>query len=255
MTIDIRRLYDEARAAQRALSCADHLLMPLTEVLALLPGVQTAKARAYLRWQCDLVLEQVIALDGTGGVAAVEAAPGIIITSAVCEDLFFGEDIGRQRVTPRGATLLLTLYERGVLPCRGKPGEPNPKLRAYAACEETLLATAHEYRARRDAERQRRKSLIEDPSQVTESEFEYGLLNDIFFAKLGPIRGIRTLAIGGIEVTKQVGVFKSNSGKSQDSEVAFAWVGSDGVRRVVDKPSSFASNRRNDAERNWGLPE
>jgi len=63
------------------------------------------------------------------------------------------------------------------------------------------------------------------------------------------------MLIGGIEVEKLVSVYKSNSGKSSDSNVTFTWRSFDGQYHCIEKESIYSNNRRNDAERNWGLPE
>lgn len=252
--IDRSRSDENSRAAQRALSTIDTQLMPLTEALTLMPGVQSGKARRYLRGLCDDLLRKAVELYETDHVAVVEPVPGVVMTPATLEDIF-GDRSGRQRVTPRGALLLLALYERGALPCRGAPGQPNEKLCAYAASEEALIAMANEEQAAREARRQQRAALVNDPSLVTEAEFEYGLLNEIFFERFGGFVGSKVMPIGGIEVTKSVAIYRSNSGRSQDSAVSFTWVGSDGQHRELDKSSRYAGNRRNDEERNWGLPD
>lgn len=106
---------------------------------------------------------------------------------------------------------------------------------------------------------QKRRAKIEkrDLSAVLEVEFSYRMLNDLFFEHVGAFRGARTLFVGGIAVTKYVShAYKSNSGKSRDSEVEISWVGSDGQKRTVSNGGSrYRANRRNDAERDWGLPE
>jgi hypothetical protein len=256
MAKDFQQLYSEARAAQQVFRQAHDLLMPLTEALTLLPGVQLRRARTYLHGLRSEMLDRVIALGDTDQVAVIEPLPGLIATSAACDDLFFGEGVGRQRVTPRGAALLLALYERRALPCRGGLGRPDQKLCAYAASEESLVAAALERSAQREAARQRGLGFISDPSKLPEAEFECSILNEIFFTKLGPIRGSATLTIGGIEVTKSVSVYRSNSGKSQSCDVGFTWTASDGTPRCLEcSRSRYAGNRRNDEKRNWGLPE
>jgi len=95
-----------------------------------------------------------------------------------------------------------------------------------------------------------------DLTKVQEADFNYATLNQIFFEKLGGFRGTRKLVIGGIEVTKQVSMYISNSGKSRSSDVTISWVGSDGIAQTRSNGGSrFAGNRRNDEKRNWGLPE
>jgi hypothetical protein len=104
-------------------------------------------------------------------------------------------------------------------------------------------------------EYQRRREYLRDPSKLPENEFSYDILDAIFWEKCGS--GEHTLTIGGIEVTKSLtGLSRSNSGKRQSWGVEIKWTGSDGVDRSVSNGGGrYAGNRRNDEERNWGLPE
>ena len=63
------------------------------------------------------------------------------------------------------------------------------------------------------------------------------------------------MMIGGIKVNKFLLRHESNSGRSHDWEVIFTWESKDGPPKSLKKESRFGNNRRNDAERNWGLPE
>lgn len=63
------------------------------------------------------------------------------------------------------------------------------------------------------------------------------------------------LTVGGVDVRKEVQRYASNSGKSGDFSVTFTWKGADGESHRLEKPSHYEGNRRNDADRNWGLPE
>ena len=74
----------------------------------------------------------------------------------------------------------------------------------------------------------------------------------MFFEAHG--KGGGTLTLAGIPVTKAVVGHPTNSGKNVGYSVSFHWVGSDGVRRSSGRVAAEASNRRNDAERDWGLP-
>ena len=77
----------------------------------------------------------------------------------------------------------------------------------------------------------------------------------MFYRKFGAFRGYKTMILDGIEVEKSVFVYQSNSGKTHDSEVTFSWTDSKGEPHRLCKPSLYSENRRNDANRNWGLPE
>lgn len=156
------------------------------------------------------------------------------------------------KVGPEGAKILLKLYRNGDLEMqKGKEISDAPELKAY-------IDKAEFFKKENDKIRQREehiKYLIEHPEEVKESEFTYYLLDEIFKNKKGLFRGSDSLPIGGIMVTKSVGVYKSNSGITQDSEVNFSWRGADKQVHVITKYSRFSGNRRNDPDRNWGLPE
>lgn len=64
-----------------------------------------------------------------------------------------------------------------------------------------------------------------------------------------------SLNVDGFTVTKHLRRYTSNSGKSWDWEVTFTWINERDETEVVTKPSQYKGNRRNDADRNWGLPE
>lgn len=161
----------------------------------------------------------------------------------------YGETI---RISPKGARILLKLYYNGDLIL--KKGEKISKetgLQEYIDKEKYFAQKAEQLR--RDDEY--KAYLLENPEKIKESDFSYGLLDKLFWKKFGAIRGAESLVLDGIEVTKCVSVYKSNSGKSQDSEVVFSWVDSNGKKHVIKKPSSFKENRRNDPDRDWGLPD
>ena len=80
-------------------------------------------------------------------------------------------------------------------------------------------------------------------------------MNDVFYHKFGAFRGHKTIILDGIKVNKSVFVYQSNSGKTHDSEVIISWTDSKGEGHKLCKPSCYSENRRNDPDRNWGLPE
>lgn len=90
---------------------------------------------------------------------------------------------------------------------------------------------------------------------ITEADFCYETLNRIFINTIGLKQGIYGLTLAGIEVTKSVRTYSSNSGKSTSSDIDISWTGSDGQRHCEGKGSIYSDNRRNSEDRNWGLPE
>lgn len=157
-------------------------------------------------------------------------------------------------VTPYGAGILIQLYTKGHLPMKkASPGEVPAELIEYAKSGERAVTLRERLRKEQESAAQARRAKLLDLAGTKPSEFGYSLLNDIFFLNMGP--GSGTLEIGGVKVTKTLHVHRSNSGKSSDCEVTFTWSDPDGAPREITKPSAYAGNRRNDADRNWGLPE
>ncbi len=90
---------------------------------------------------------------------------------------------------------------------------------------------------------------VGDLASLDPSSFSYDLLEAAFWEHHGP--GDGTLLIGGIEVTKTVTPYRSNSGKSTSYKVTFTFeIG--GEARSMMKASRFEGNRRNDPNRSWG---
>lgn len=225
------------------------LLLPFREALAMLPGVNHRKASAMLRNAHDGLLEELVANGGEPDTAIA----GITLTVNDFAEILSGSR-GRYATTPKGAALLIALYEAGALPGgRAQPTEPSrlPELRLYAASGDDLIARSQAIESEERAAREGRRAIIQDPALLAEEDFSYDILNDIFFDKCGP--GSHTLRIGGLDVAKSVVTLGSNSGKSRDSSVRFSWTGSDGEKRQIDKQSRYAGNRVNDPSRNWGL--
>ena len=166
-----------------------------------------------------------------------------------------GESSGPRRLTPEGAALMIRMYESGLFELRrtGEPADAS-ELQAYVDSAPKLRARRRQDHQRKEAQRERERHMIRNPSQVSEEEFTFSLLNRIFFEHLGPGEG--ELEVGGISVRKELSRYSSNSGKSTDHSVAYSWKSPEvGEVLRLEKDSRFATNRRNDPERNHGLPE
>ncbi|MNR71794.1 hypothetical protein D3C71_24720 [compost metagenome] len=215
-----------------------------TEVCKGLPGVKPRLTRAWLK---DVYLD---ALQKGDAHAHLE---GLAVPVAELAELFCETERGDypvELVSPAGARLLVRLYAAGVLEtAKGSLGEPSAELQAYSTSEPVLLEKARA-RAQLQAEHHAR---LDDPANIQESEFSHGLLDELFWRHNG--KGDGALRVGGILVQKSLSRFVSNSGKSSEFRVVFSWTSPSGERKELAKPSQFEGNRRNDAERNWGLPE
>lgn len=162
---------------------------------------------------------------------------------------FYGTTI---RISPKGAKVLMKLYRNGDLVMhKGKGIVESTELQVYIDKESAFKKEAD--RIRREDER--KKYFIENPDKIKEADFSYSLLDSVFYSKFGAFHGCKTMILDNIEVEKSVCVYQSNSGKTHDSEVTFSWMDSKGGLQRLCKPSLYSENRRNDANRNWGLPE
>lgn len=198
----------------------------LTDFLHWLPGV--APRKAY-----KLVLE------------------GNLLSKELKRDLHPRSDSLFDLVTvvgPDAAAAILQTYKDRMLPMqKGKSPSDAPEAEAYVHGAEPLREEIHE--------RKRWKDCVEDVSLVRESDFhDQHLMNRIFYKNAGP--GPARLTLAGIDVSKDLQGFASNSGKSTGYEYSFTWTGSDGIRRSSGSVlPSETFNRSNDEKRNWGMHE
>ena len=237
------------------------LMWALQEATKTLPNAKPRSAAKRFQGICGAPLDVAIVVrpDRSVEIDLENAQPtdvggGISVTHEDVQGCIV-DSFDRKRLSPKGAALMIRLYEAGLFDLQRKRdalAEPTA-LRAYAASEPELRARTLEMRATTERERAQRDYRIEHPHHIREDQFDYRLLDQIFWRHCGP--GSHTLWIGGLSVQKSVVSYTSNSGKSRDSEVVFSWVGSDGQTKEFRKPSACAGNRRNDSDRNWGLPE
>lgn len=149
-------------------------------------------------------------------------------------------------VGPEAAAAILKLYRDSRLPMnRGDVPKDAPDAEAYIASK-AIREEALEVK--------RRKGAISDPLLVSESDLEdFDFINDAFINAIGLKSGTMTLA--GIEVRKTLTTYKTNSGKNNEWHVRFDWTGSDGQHHYCENSPAAKSNRRNDPDRDWGLPD
>jgi hypothetical protein len=199
-------------------------MQSLTDFISWLPGVKPRKVRA-------LILD--------GDLLSKEEKRDILLRGASIFDTVYV-------VGPDAASAILAAYNAGKL----SMGRGEVVGRAEVA--EQYLEKADILRAQ-IAERRRKEACVKDISLVKERDFsDNRLLDRVFWANTS--KGQGTLKLAGIDVTKTVHGYPTNSGKNTGYEVTFYWTGSDGERRSsgTGKPPE-AFNRRNDEERNWGL--
>lgn len=115
------------------------------------------------------------------------------------------------KTSPKGAQLLLSLYAEKLLPMNASPGEPDDALVSYAADGRAFREVQEAERARARITREARVELLSDPSAVSPNALTPELVNDFFFFHRKNKMGHETMRIGGIEVSRSVQLYKSNS--------------------------------------------
>lgn len=200
-------------------------MLSLTDFIAYLPGVKPKLART-------AILE--------GDVLSKEERRSIIYRNAyLIDDVLL--------VGPDAAAAILAAYQAGKLPMNKGAGVAEaPQATEYVNDE----VVKEQFR-----ERRRKDACLKDISLVKERDFtDNRLLDRIFFAHAP--KGTWTLTLDGIDVTKDVHGYRTNSRKNTGYEVTFYWTGSDGQQRSsgTGKPPE-AFNRANDPKRNYGLHE
>lgn len=200
-------------------------MQTLSHFLASLPGIRPIKTRR-------LILE--------GGLLSEQERTDIHCRNASMIDTVL-------EVGPDAAAAILAAYKSERLPMRkGQKPTAAPDAEAYLARGDVLR--------RKIAERRRQELAVKDPSLIVETDFtNHRLMDIVFFAKIGS--GSGSMVLAGIKVNKTVSGYRSNSGQTIGWSVRFDWVGSDGEHRYSEVIPPEANNRRNDADRNWGLPE
>ncbi|MFD1744486.1 hypothetical protein ACFSE1_03335 [Rhizobium helianthi] len=150
-------------------------------------------------------------------------------------------------VGPDAAAAILAAYQAGKLSMNKGAGVAEAPQAAEYVNDQVVK---EQFR-----ERRRKEACLRDISLVKERDFtDSRLLDRIFFAHAP--KGTMRLTLDGIDVTKDVHGYRSNSRKNTGYEVTFYWTGSDGQQRScgTGKPPE-AFNRANDPERNWGFYE
>lgn len=206
----------------------------------------------------DYLQSEIFSLKGL-----VRHLPGYVSSGFTVDEIELALD---SPVMPSGAAKLTELYRRGLLYTSGKkPGQVQQWLIDYAAASESDVMNrskalwirdfeaADQAEATRLALSQVERAQLRNLAAFQEPEFTYALLDAIFWENIG--KGYGELVIGGIQVRKSVLTYTSNSGKSRSSEVEFTWVSPSGELKSLLKESRYAGNRRNDADRDWGLPD
>lgn len=235
-------------------------LMSLSEFLNLLPNVKPRKARAKLKeWQ-EEIFEQVMEDTFAGEdreIYDLDIGKGIVLSSDDFEHIFYDDEFSATKITPHGAKILIEIYGAELFELAPRKNIENVSNKAidYSKSEQELMKKQGLADEIENAKKQEYADLINCPQNINPENFTYSLLNDVFIKHVGLKGGCYSMGIGGVEVTKNVNMYTSNSGKNRDSEVTFTWIGPDGKKQQIEKPSYYSQNRRNDPDRNWGLHE
>lgn len=236
--------------------------MDLDTVLGGLPDIKLKNARRLLKETLQNLQSEFFADRGeftdTGYVKRFCDRPaedytrnlrGVMVSLPEIEECLGEQDLeGAYTVTPAFASTLVELYRAGAFEMgqNMSPVEPHKELLDYVEYGQARIV---EKRALEEQERHEFRAFVNNPETVPEAKFTYELLDRIFIGKLGLGRGIQTFMIGGIQVTKSVSTYRSNSGMSADNEVVFSWTSTlDGAYRTLEKHSRYRQNRSNNPE-------
>lgn len=229
--------------------------MKLSVFLKALPHLKPRKATEVLQyWQSDLFEPLVMDPDDELELT-LDIGEGIVLTTEDFENIFY-LDYSSREVTPYGASRLLEIYRAGLLPLHKRcvPAEIPADLLEYARSKETVADIQSKIALEAAVVAEQYSALLSNPDAILPKDFTFSLLNNLFIRHQGFSRG-GIMQIGGVTVTKTVTGYFSNSGKSRGWEVVFSWLEENGQPRSLQKSSVYANNRRNDVDRNWGLPE
>ena len=235
------------------------MLLDYQAACKMLPNVKPRTVTNILNSLLDSIMSQVDILNMTSDTPepSIEYC-GITLSSSDIHNIRSVADFGRIKTTPQGAKTLIALYQAGGLFSeRDKKAKVEPvhdELIVYADSEAALIDKTLAIKEAERKAKEEREERINNPETLSVKDFTYSLLNDIFFVHLGKCTGQQEMNIGGIPVTKTVLPHRSNSGKSRDFEVTFYFTDECGERQTISKSSQYTGNRRNDADRNHGLP-
>jgi len=232
-------------------------LLLLSEAMAQMPGVKTRSTKDLIKsWERK-----------TGGVRStakgikVQKRQAVDIGGLTIEpDVLFemhysdGAQGGKDAVSPRAAKILIELYLCGRLETKTKPVTlegVGQELIDYSKSKLTLKEILNAGKAEEDRKREARLARLNRPlGQIRESELTESFLHDLF---LHHKVSNGALTVAGLEISKTLTRSSSNSGKSHDWNESFSWTGSNGEPHHIASQGAFSANRRNDADRNWGL--
>ncbi|KOO12846.1 hypothetical protein AKJ18_21720 [Vibrio xuii] len=208
-------------------------LVRLDDFLKMLPSVKPRKAREVIKsWQED-ILEQILAdmwSDEEKEQYEISVSDSLMLKSSDFEHIFHGDESSAKRITPYGAQLICEAYKAGLFETKARLSEylVPIEVQEYINSTNAILSKQEADRTLRQNEREQYENKVSNLELIRETEFSYSLLNDVFIKNFGLKGGQHVLNIGGIEVTKYLSLYRSNSGLSSDWQVTFSWVGLDG---------------------------
>jgi len=167
------------------------------------------------------------------------------------------------RMKPRGAKILLDLFEQGLIEQKTKNASQDvSKLKEYSEIsEEEINKKEQEIITEDRVQKERFQYILEHPDEIKESEMTYDFLNNYSWEKFG--KGSHKWQMREYTFHKDfiLGML-SNSGKTRVSDTMvwihiYNWDGSlyKVVKNIAASIGPPRPNRRNDPDRNWGLPE
>jgi hypothetical protein len=248
-------------------SSTAHHLMKLSKAISFLPNAKPRKARWLLNDIQDYFFNQMLGNFGNDTCEESDSYDpyqfnqGNTLSYGELQELMITQtnDWGDETlfITPRGAEILIELYQNKIFELtKQRDGVSTPKeLLDYSQSSGDLIRKVENEKKLAAQALAQEKYWDENPEELPETLFSATRLNRIMIKHMG-LGMHASMMIGGIKVTKHVNSYKSNSGKSHDNDINLEWTGSDGQRHEQPLRASMNKyNRRNDANRNWGLPK
>jgi hypothetical protein len=178
-------------------------------------------------------------------------------------EVYAGFDTWNLRMKPKGAKILLDLFERGLIEQKTKNVfQDVSELKEYSKVSEGEIdKQEQEILTKNKRGKERFEYILEHPDEIQESEMTYNFLNNYSWEKFG--KGSHRWQMREYSFYKDFILGRlSNSRKTRVSDTMvwihiYNWDGS--LYKVLKNSAAIAGppplNRRNDPNRNWGLPE
>jgi len=224
----------------------DELFKTKDECIDLVPNLNLKKAKSFLNDELWWLNDEAGNLEFKNSETPYHDEKYVGIYAA------FGS-----RLTPVGAQVLVEILLSGKLGNGGNDYDLQA-LKDYADSLEKLHEQACKTVAKGKQVKEREKYLLDNPQDIKQHEMTFDLIEQYFWKKIGGFIGTRKLEIGKYFAEKSVSLGQlSNSGKTRSNPRVEIIVRDENGQIILDSNNGVvhpSKNRRNDPDRDWGLP-